>query len=297
MAYVYDQCAGGVIPVDPATGTAEDLIEATQDGIFMGGNRNTGYLYYGNTNQKSVTVIDAVSKQVIATIPVGTIPRKIGINERKNLVYVPNQVSKSVSVIDGTDNAVIATIPLAISSPYIVVANPNNDKVYAGTSGGAIAVIDGLTNTVTGTITGISDSSTMALNPNTNTLYVHQKYNANTGYLAVIDSNTDQIIDSIYVGADVEDIAIDPNSNLIYVPHKGGRVDVISGNTNQIIRTFNIPSIGEYDSIRAVAVGSNGDVYFANYSPLRQLYITDKYGTLLHTVDLNCPGSIVVMPQ
>src|SRR3989442_15350729 len=52
----------------------------------------------------------AFAQTVVATVPVGSVPRNVGVNDKTNRAYVANEGSGTVSVIDGCTNTVVATV-------------------------------------------------------------------------------------------------------------------------------------------------------------------------------------------
>ena len=65
-----------------------------------------------------------------ASIPVGTYPKFLAVNQATNRVYVSNFVSNNVSVIDGDSNSVVATIPVGqLPQALVYVSNAtSSDK-------------------------------------------------------------------------------------------------------------------------------------------------------------------------
>src|SRR2546430_8297981 len=65
------------------------------------------------TNEKSdnVTVIDAATRKVIQTIPVGKRPRGVAVSPDGRRVYVTNSNSDTLSVTDARSLAVLGTVP------------------------------------------------------------------------------------------------------------------------------------------------------------------------------------------
>src|SRR5438093_974223 len=70
------------------------------------------------TNEKSdnVTVIDAATRKVIQTIPVGKRPRGVAVSPDGRRVYVTNSNSDTLSVIDARSLAVLSTVPAAVEA-------------------------------------------------------------------------------------------------------------------------------------------------------------------------------------
>ena len=74
-------------------------------------------------------------------IKVGEAPRRVVVNQERNIVYVSNQDSGTISVIDGSKNNVIDTIE--VSQPYEMTMDSNRNKVYVTYFGtGMLSVID-----------------------------------------------------------------------------------------------------------------------------------------------------------
>ncbi|MEV6769810.1 YncE family protein [Nocardia sp. NPDC051030] len=98
---------------------------------------DTQRLYTANANG-SVTVLDAKTKQSIATMPVGEEPVHLAIDAAAHAAYVVNNdgLAKEnggdggpISVIDTDKNASIATV-LVGDSPQAVAIDPTSHKVY-----------------------------------------------------------------------------------------------------------------------------------------------------------------------
>ena len=76
------------------------------------------------------------TKQVVATIPVGTGPKSLVATPQPNRVYVANSAyngDNTVSVIDTTTNTVVATIPIPHTQPtygYELAISPDGKRVY-----------------------------------------------------------------------------------------------------------------------------------------------------------------------
>jgi len=69
-----------------------------------------GRVYVANTTSGTVSVLDAGSGNVVATVEVGLDPVSVAVRPDEAEVWVANHVSDSVSVIDTGSNEVVATI-------------------------------------------------------------------------------------------------------------------------------------------------------------------------------------------
>ena len=61
-----------------------------------------------------VSVINAATNAVVATVTVGVLPAGVAFNPAGTFAYVANNGSNSVSVIDTATNAVVATVAVGI---------------------------------------------------------------------------------------------------------------------------------------------------------------------------------------
>jgi YVTN family beta-propeller protein len=68
-----------------------------------------------NSGVNSVSVIDAATRTVVATINVGASPWGVAFTPNGAFTYVSNRIANTVSVIDTATNSVVATIqPVAV---------------------------------------------------------------------------------------------------------------------------------------------------------------------------------------
>ena len=89
-----------------------------------------------------MSVIDAATRAVTATIPVGPFPWEVAVDPAAGTVYVTSGSDNTVSVIDAATNAVTATIPVG-SDPLGVAVDPAAGTVYVTSAlpGGTVSVI------------------------------------------------------------------------------------------------------------------------------------------------------------
>ena len=91
--------------------------------------------YVANAVSGTVSAINLVSCQTVATIPVGTEPWAVAATPNGSRIYVANANSNSVSVIDTTTNTVVQTINVGRSPRALAITNDNDaddtdEKVY-----------------------------------------------------------------------------------------------------------------------------------------------------------------------
>jgi YVTN family beta-propeller protein len=177
---------------------------------------------------------------VIATIPLGSSPYAVAVNENTNRIYVTHYDSNTVSVIDGNTNTVVATVPV-ISAPNSIGINSVTNKIYVsnGNGGSALSVIDGNTNTVVAEVLVDINTRGVAVNQNTNQIYVPVQTGQAFGpYVNVIDGSSNTVTSTILgtgIAACPMAIALNQNLNRIYVSDCNALVRIIDTNTDTYI--------------------------------------------------------------
>jgi YVTN family beta-propeller protein len=158
---------------------------------------NNNYLYIVDRFSDSIHVIDD-DNHTLDTITVGRSPIDIAVNPLTELMYVPNILDHTISVIDSSTVSknstgnVVGMIKVG-RLPYNIAVNPNTNMIYLTYSPyNNVSVIDGskanslVSNIRVSTYNNGSESNnsdtlakflnlpenTLAVNPNTNRIYV-----------------------------------------------------------------------------------------------------------------------------
>ena len=211
--------------------------------------------YVTNTAADAVTVINTLTDEVVATIPVGASPTRVAVARDGARVYVANTGGNSISVIDAVANAVVATIP-TINRPTAVAVTPNGAEVYVLETGGVLEVIDTATigTDSAPTIASISFGvpgfnqfgASIAIQLDGSRAYV-----IFSGALHVIDTATLEILGSIDVGASPKRVVISPDGTRAFVTSSfgagslmfSGQVVVIDTATNVVLNSILLPGL------------------------------------------------------
>lgn len=220
-------------------------------------------VFVTNNADNTVSIIDAPTNTVIATIPVGSSPVGVAVNPVTKRAYVANFESSDVSVLDTVTNIALGA-PISVgggkATPYGIAVNPNNNRIYVTNeyNGGDIYWIDGATNTP-GTISVTpAYSFGVAIHPNTNIAYV-----VDWGWVYTVDTNTNMVVGSereVSGGyASAFGAAIDPVANIVIVTDTGGNLNFIDSSDG--VTTL---AVGE-TSLEGVAIDKNTHrAYVAN---------------------------------
>jgi YVTN family beta-propeller protein len=99
-------------------------------------------LYVVCESSDEVRVVDTQSDKVVATVPVGHVPRGIASSSDGGLLYVTNAWSDNVSVIDTAQNKVVQTLPAGFEPTGIVVDRRGATLYVANRLSSDVSVID-----------------------------------------------------------------------------------------------------------------------------------------------------------
>jgi len=155
-AYIAHQDSTNVSIIDTTTNAITFFaVGGYHNGIAISSDGSTIYLTdnaYKNVNSPSVSVVDAATHSLIATIPVGRGPFGIALTPDGSKAYVADYDDNAISVIATSTNTVIATISVGVQ-PQGIAFTPDGSRAYVTNLGSNnVSVIDTASNTVSGSI-------------------------------------------------------------------------------------------------------------------------------------------------
>ena len=287
-AYVSNH-AGGVSVVNGTTGTVVGSpipLTGPLTGLTLAG----GQLYVAQSGANSVTVVDAASNDLLATIPVGSAPLRLAATPTGQTVYVVNNGSDTVSAISTASNTVTATIPVG-TGPTSLAVTPDGSRVFvANRTSGTVSVISTASNTVTATWTFAAGANGVVLSPDGGTLYVS---NIDTSTIKVCSAISGSPIATIGGLRYPDSMAITPNGNYLYVSNRNAAsVSVISTASRDIAAVVSVGAT----PISVVISWDGSKAYVANYNGNSLSVISTATKSVVRTVTATManPYSVVV---
>ncbi|MFF1745259.1 YncE family protein, partial [Streptomyces mirabilis] len=113
---------------------------------------SSGRVYVTNQQDNTLSVIDAHTYKVLATVRIGTAPEGVAVTPDGRNVYIANNGSAQVSVLDTRNNKITTTVSVE-KSPTGVSITPDGRSLYVANGGSnTVSVIDTGTNRVTARI-------------------------------------------------------------------------------------------------------------------------------------------------
>jgi YVTN family beta-propeller protein len=194
-------------------------------------------VYVANADARTVSIIDAATNEIIATVPAGVFPCSICYNDQLNKVYCSGSTGSFITVIDGSTDSVVARIDVP-EGIYTIYYNPQSNKVYGGRAGPNVVVADCWGDSLVTTVTAQGSALDFCYNSRNNKVYF-----ASEGYVGVIDGATDSLSAEVSLGVNRMPYALcyDPTDNKVYCTEFEGRgVFVIDGASDTIVAKVSV---------------------------------------------------------
>jgi YVTN family beta-propeller protein len=168
-----------------------------------------------NGRSKDLTIIDPVTEQVVATIPVGG-KLETAVSDLKGRLYVNNEDKHEIAVIDLTNNKLITQWSLAPGeSPTGLVIDRKNNRLFA-TCDKLLVAIDIKDGKIISTIPIGEGCDGAAFDPSNGLVFTS---NGAAASISVIKSGkTIELLSTINSKRSAKTIAIDTKSHKIYLP-------------------------------------------------------------------------------
>jgi predicted alpha-1,2-mannosidase len=213
LAYVANFSDGTVTPFDPRTHAYGTPIAVGKSpgGLAMSGDSR---LYTANQGSNDVTVVDALSQKVIATVKVGNVPAGIQTTRDGKTVWLTNYADGTLQSIDAQSLQTSKPIPVG-SHPEELAVSPDDSRVYVVLQGTSeLAIIDTASRKLVGTVEVGRHPLGVAVNPDGKAIYVT---NSASNDVTVVDAASLKTIATIPVGKTPQGLAISRDGNLLYV--------------------------------------------------------------------------------
>lgn len=199
------------------------------------------YLYTANSDSNSVSVVDLITYEVVATVAfsdgLGTLPFEIVMSPDGLHAYVANLGSSTVSVIRLSDNIIVDTLSVGIS-PNDLAVTPDGSYLLVADTGSQTVLLFNLATYTSASVTVGGEPQVIAITADSLTAYV-QNYEQ-PGAVNVINIAA-ATTSSISVGSHPSWLAMTPSGDRIYVTNtQDNTVSVITTYNNQVEKTINV---------------------------------------------------------
>ena len=195
----------------------------------------THRVYVASQVNRSVAVLDGLTRSTLATITVPYAPTSVGIDSASHRLFILGDVTTrnpltftiSLSIVDTTTNAIITTVP-GPAWPGALAVDTVNHRVLA-----ASWAFDETGKNLTRSAP--PEPFSVAIDPSGHRLYS----TTTTGTVAVWDTTTYMQVATVRVAGSPPALAVDPATHSVYVSDLNHAVvSVINGTTDKVTATI-----------------------------------------------------------
>ena len=222
-----------------------------------------GTLWVTDASTSLVTVFDATTGDVLATVPVGLRPMGIVVPPGLNKVYVADEGSDTVSVLSKATMTLVATVPLPPPfgrQPHHMSTSPDGRFVYVGERGSNVVdVIDTATDLVSARFAaGSPGSKTLAVVPAPagELLYaVNRGMSPSPSTLTALEASTGTVRWQLPVD-DPGHFLLGPDGRTGVLSHQtGGTITFIDLERRSIVNEIDLGGSAEIDGLQLTGDG------------------------------------------
>ena len=234
-----------------------------------------GEIYLTNAGGVIAVNLTTSTYKVVSPLGGGRNPVSFAFDGTNDRVFVGNYFQDSLSVVDARNDTVIHQIPLTIS-PYEVLYDPFNGMVYVAGEGSSVAywnltTVSSVSYSVVSNIPILPFPGGLALDPNTNTLFVA---NDNGYNVTLVNLTSDTLVGDILVGPEPNAILYDGTTGEIYVDLSGySQVAVINPTTNTVVNRIPIPGLSSSGAMAVSPV--TGTLYVGSANGVVTVNVSD----------------------
>ena len=205
-------------------------------------------VYAVNADSNSVSVIDTMRNQVVATIAVDRTPYSIDVARDGRTAYVANSGANDVSVIDLDQRRVTATIGVGEGPGIARIAPDGSALVVSNEKSGSVSVVDPKLYRVRAFFSGCPSATAVTMLPDSTKAFVacsggHQVMVIGLARAASagMSAKPDRLLAFLDVGATPTSVVLKPDGGEAFTTNFGGNsISEIATGNNEVGGTYQV---------------------------------------------------------
>ncbi len=246
-------------------------------------------VYVTNEASGDLSIIDASSQSLVATVALGKRPRGIAVSPDRTTLYValsgspsagpgvdektlppPDRQADGIGVVDVRQQKLLRVLPGGTDPEQVVVSRDGTRLFIANEDAATASVIDVAGGQVVETFKTGAEPEGVSLEPGADRLWVTSE---DDGAVFVIDLAAHKVLKAVKVGPRPRSIAFLPDGSRAYVPSEnGGTLSVVDTKRLTLVKTIHL---GSDMRPMGTAMGPGG----------RLLYVTTGRSQMVLVVD------------
>jgi YVTN family beta-propeller protein len=218
-AYTANQYGNSVSVIDVAGDSVVATIPLSDGGFNILVSPDGGRVY-ATTASGTLHVIDATTRRVLTTVPVGPAANGLAFAAKTNVLFVSSRDAAKVTAIDARTNAVIRTFQVS-GSPQRIAVSSDAAMLYIASEAVGLEYLD-LATGERRTVPGVQPGAVgLALSPDGAELYVT---NPPTGLVQVVDRVAAAVTATLAVAVSPRNVAFDYSGSTAVITDEMGQV-------------------------------------------------------------------------
>jgi len=296
-AYVTNGGSNTVTVLDVKNLRQDRVIAVGQDPVSVAVSPTRNEVYVVNAGAAgasgSLSIIDAETNRVAATIPLQRTPHFIDVGPGGKRAYITNSGSNTVSVIDLKQRRTLAVIPVG-SSPDEARISPDGDAlVVTNRKAGSVTIVDPRSLKVRSTFTGCPQASDAVILPDSSKAFAACSGSRYVMAIALAQHPTqdhphrqtlpDRELAMLEVGQKPTHLALKPDGGEIFVSNFGSdTISEIDTSTNEVGGAYLVGAHPDF----GVVGNDDSTLWVSNYNANTIGVYSIDDGKLVHTVQV-----------
>ena len=248
-------------------------------------------IYVTNERSGNLTVINASTLQVVATVPLGKRPRGIHASPDGHFLYIalsgsplagpgvdesklppPDKTADGIGVFDVQQSKLVRVIQSGSDPENFDLTKDGRTIIVSNEDDAKASFIDIASGKVTKSVPVGEEPEGVKVSPNGKFVYVTSE---NTGTISVIDTATAKLIKTFKVGHRPRSVAFMPDSSRAYIPAENdGAVTLVDATKHEVIQTI---SLGQPGVIKPMSVllSPDGATLYVSTGRGHKLFVID----------------------
>lgn len=201
------------------------------------------FIYVSNSEDDTVSVVDAAQKKVVNTVKTGKFPHGLRISPDGREIYVANTGDGTVSVIGTSEQKEIARIPVG-KAPVQVGFTPDGSRVFVSLRDeNSVAVIDAKTRRKIASLSVGNQPIQMFATPDGRFVYVANQgtEDAPDNRVSVIDAQNNTVVATITAGKGTHGVVASDDGSRVFVTDTfDDTVSMIDTATQKVVGTISV---------------------------------------------------------
>lgn len=220
------------------------------------------HVFVANFNDNSVSMLDSTTGRLLRTVPVGSNPQSIAVDDQAERVFVANSNyghPGTVTMLDARSGNVVSTILVGVLPRIVATDSRSGRVVVMGKPYTTVLTLDARS----GSIVRTSDLPTA---PPPVALAIVQKTKrafivCSGGTIDIIDMSDGKLVSTTRVLPFPQAVAVDEHSGHLLVADARGSVSVLDGGTGRLLSTVPVG----HNPVALAVDPSTGHLFVANY--------------------------------